>query len=319
MWKQKRKTLKKKNLFLVIAGVLLFVGLFAVLALGPIGSGSPSSPAPPGPGVPNVAIPDAPGNSGLSDLPSGDTIPPTTPGNFAAVAASSSIVSLSWSKSTDNVAVKGYRIYRNNLAVRNLTPTTTLFWDDVTPGTTYTYAIAAYDSAGLESTRSNPVSVNVPTTDTTPPTVSITSPANAGTVEGRTTITVNAVDNRGVLYVVFQVDGVTIGTSYYGPSYEFDWFTLNTANGTHDLSAIAYDTSYNPSTPSYITVFVENPTDAGGAYCGDGTCQIGEDNSNCPADCPIGGGGGNGCSSDLDCSGGYICNANGQCEPPAQT
>src|SRR6185437_10541452 len=42
-----------------------------------------------------------------------DTQAPTTPTNLAASAASSSQINLSWTASTDNVGVMGYRIYRN--------------------------------------------------------------------------------------------------------------------------------------------------------------------------------------------------------------
>jgi len=43
----------------------------------------------------------------------GDTTPPTQPTNVTATAASSSQVNLSWSPSTDNVGVVGYRVYRS--------------------------------------------------------------------------------------------------------------------------------------------------------------------------------------------------------------
>src|SRR5205814_5504450 len=41
-----------------------------------------------------------------------DTTAPSVPGGLAAVATSSSQINLSWSASTDNVAVTGYRVYR---------------------------------------------------------------------------------------------------------------------------------------------------------------------------------------------------------------
>ena len=42
----------------------------------------------------------------------GDTTPPSTPANLTATGVTSSSVSLSWSPSTDNVGVAGYRVYR---------------------------------------------------------------------------------------------------------------------------------------------------------------------------------------------------------------
>src|ERR1700719_2620511 len=41
-----------------------------------------------------------------------DTTPPTAPTNLAATAASSSQINLSWTASTDNVGVTGYKVER---------------------------------------------------------------------------------------------------------------------------------------------------------------------------------------------------------------
>ena len=41
-----------------------------------------------------------------------DTQPPTAPGNLAATATSSSQIDLTWTASTDNVGLTGYRIER---------------------------------------------------------------------------------------------------------------------------------------------------------------------------------------------------------------
>ena len=46
-----------------------------------------------------------------------DTTPPTTPTGLSATAISGSQVNLSWTASTDNVGVTGYRIYRNGTQI----------------------------------------------------------------------------------------------------------------------------------------------------------------------------------------------------------
>lgn len=51
-----------------------------------------------------------------------------------------------------------------------------------------------------------------PVSDTTPPTVSITSPSNSSTVSGTITITATASDNVGVANVQFYLDGVPLGS-----------------------------------------------------------------------------------------------------------
>ena len=93
-----------------------------------------------------------------------DTILPTTPTNLTATPVSSSQINLSWSASTDNVGVSGYKIYRCQGS--NCTPTvqiatsTTNFYSDtgLSPSTTYTYKVAAFDAAGNVSIFSSSVS-----------------------------------------------------------------------------------------------------------------------------------------------------------------
>jgi hypothetical protein len=70
-------------------------------------------------------------------------------------------VSLSWTASTDNVGVAGYRIYRNGSLVA--TSQATSYLDSgLSPQTTYTYAVSAYDAAGNVSALSAPVSATTP-------------------------------------------------------------------------------------------------------------------------------------------------------------
>jgi PKD repeat protein len=44
---------------------------------------------------------------------SGDGIPPSAPGGVAATAAGSTAIDVTWTASTDNVAVSGYSVYRD--------------------------------------------------------------------------------------------------------------------------------------------------------------------------------------------------------------
>jgi len=130
-----------------------------------------------------------------------------------------------------------------------------LSWTPATSGV-HTLTARATDNDG-GSTTSAPVSVNVsdPQTDTIPPTVALTAPANfsAGLL-GTISITANASDNVAVASVEFQVDGVAVTgadtTAPYGVS--FDTNTL--ASGQHVIRARARDTSGNLSTWSTFTV-----------------------------------------------------------------
>lgn len=72
-----------------------------------------------------------------------DTTAPSTPTGLTAT-PSGSFASLSWTASTDNVGVAGYRVYRNGTQVG--TSTTTTYLDTTTaPSTSYTYTVRAYD------------------------------------------------------------------------------------------------------------------------------------------------------------------------------
>lgn len=87
-----------------------------------------------------------------------DTQPPTAPTNLTANPVSSSQINLSWNPSTDNIAVSGYDVYRNSTKVATIT--TTSYGDTgLSPSTTYTYFVKAYDAAGNISSPSNTVSV----------------------------------------------------------------------------------------------------------------------------------------------------------------
>lgn len=89
--------------------------------------------------------------------PPSDTTPPSTPANLSAVTVSSSRINLSWATSTDNVAVAGYKVYKEGLQVA--TSTTTAYSDTgLTALTTYSYAVSAFDAVGNTSVQSSTTS-----------------------------------------------------------------------------------------------------------------------------------------------------------------
>ena len=95
--------------------------------------------------------------------------------------------------------------------------------------------------------------------DTTPPTVSFSSPAAGATVSGTMSVQVGASDNVGVTSVNLSVDGVLLGGDNTAP-YSFSWNTTAVANGTHNLTATAQDAAGNTSSAS-ISVNVSNLSD----------------------------------------------------------
>lgn len=82
--------------------------------------------------------------------------PPTIPQDLEATVVSSTQVDLSWSASTDNVAVTGYEIYRDSVLIDTTTSTT--YSDNVLlSGLTYEYQVQAYDGGGNKSGLSSSV------------------------------------------------------------------------------------------------------------------------------------------------------------------
>jgi hypothetical protein len=71
-----------------------------------------------------------------SSGPGGDTQSPSIPQNLVATAVSSSQINLTWNASTDNVAVTGYNIYRDNVLV-DTSPTNSYADTGLAPGTEY--------------------------------------------------------------------------------------------------------------------------------------------------------------------------------------
>lgn len=97
----------------------------------------------------------------FSTAPPPDAVPPSVPTELTAKAASFNQVELTWTPSTDNRGVTGYRIYRNGTQVGT---TAALRYIDagLTGSTTYTYTVSAYDAAGNASEPSAPTAATTP-------------------------------------------------------------------------------------------------------------------------------------------------------------
>jgi hypothetical protein len=107
--------------------------------------------------------------SGTATATVPDTTPPTAPGMLHAVTHRTPLgVTLTWQASTDDVAVTGYRIWRDGVLQATVETTTyTDGWTETYPSVIY--AVAAVDEVGHESEHSSVVAY-APPPDTTPPT-----------------------------------------------------------------------------------------------------------------------------------------------------
>jgi hypothetical protein len=119
-------------------------------------------------------------------VPATDTSPPSTPANVTATALSFSEVSVSWSASTDDVGVTGYRVYRDAALVASPTGTSASV-TGLSGGTLYAFSVAALDAAGNASTQSAAVLVTTPVP--APPTISFSAAPDTVTAGQSVTLT----------------------------------------------------------------------------------------------------------------------------------
>jgi chitodextrinase len=142
-----------------------------------------------------------------------DTTPPTTPGGFTATATGPTTASLSWTASTDNVAVSSYTILRGGAEVASV-PANTTSWNDsgLTPGTAYTYQVVAKDSAGNASPPTAQVTITTQA-DTSPPTQPGTPTATLVTASQVSLSWSASTDDVGVLRYDVLRNGSVVGTS----------------------------------------------------------------------------------------------------------
>jgi PKD repeat protein len=142
------------------------------------------------------------------------------PSGLAGTATSSTSVSLTWSASTDNVGVTGYRVFRcegstcTNFAQVG-TPTGTTFTNTgLNGGTVYRFAVKAIDAAGNLSAYSTTFNVTTPAgADITPP----SAPSGVtATASGSSSINLSwtaSTDNVGVTgYRVERCTGANCAT-----------------------------------------------------------------------------------------------------------
>ena len=166
-----------------------------------------------------VRATDAAGNlSAYSNTASastlGDTQAPTAPSNLTATAASTTQINLSWTASTDNVGVTGYRVEQCQgsgcstfAQVGTTAGTTTYSATGLTTNTSYSYRVRATDAAGNLSGYSNTASTTT-LSDTQAPTAPTNLAATAVSgVQINLTWTAST-DNVGVTgYRVEQCQG----------------------------------------------------------------------------------------------------------------
>ena len=198
-----------------------------------------------------------------------DYQPPTIPGDPLASPVSSSQINLTWTSPTDNVGVAGYQIYRDGIQV-DTSPTNSYSNTGLSPSTTYTYTVSAYDAAGNESSQSSSVSATTleasSVTDaesgnlTLPMQIVSDVEASGGAYiqttqsnSGTATYTVN-IDESGVYKIISRVYALDGGSdSFYvkiDDGEEFVWH-LNPSQNPDEFNVWREDEVNNQGTGTY--------------------------------------------------------------------
>ncbi|HSW85809.1 MAG TPA: Ig-like domain-containing protein [Candidatus Saccharimonadales bacterium] len=191
-----------------------------------------------------------------STAPTGSITTPTNSSNVTGTVTFQASAS-------DNVGVTNVTYWLmngyNNIGCQLYTSPYTCSWDTTkySNGPVTIYA-EIYDASNnyITTTPINLTINNGGNSDTIPPTVSITSPTNNSSVSGTVSVNANASDNVSLANVVFQIDGNVVATDTASP-YVYSWDTTKISNGTHNITAIATDSSGLTAT-SNVQVNVSN-------------------------------------------------------------
>jgi Calcineurin-like phosphoesterase/Purple acid Phosphatase, N-terminal domain len=138
------------------------------LATVPSGVGKYADPAPVAGASYTVRSHDLAGNQSPDSAPASvgsgtDTTPPSTPAGVAATATGPTSIQVSWSASTDNVGVTGYRLYRSGTLLTTVPGSALSYVDNsVSPSSSYSYTVQAIDAAGNPSAQSAPAGATTP-------------------------------------------------------------------------------------------------------------------------------------------------------------
>jgi hypothetical protein len=180
----------------------------------------------------------------ISNTPPPDLTPPTVPQNLQATVISSGQINLSWSPSTDNANRVGYKVYTISGGVSTLliqTSATTYQAKGLTSDTSYTFAVASYDSAPARNTSALSSSVSARTLAGPPPPVTYvvgdpvtnTAPLSIFNAQNPNTqpIATQPINGRGVI-VGLQSDQVAAANQGF-VSGSAKWYEIAWADSGH--------------------------------------------------------------------------------------
>jgi subtilisin family serine protease len=188
-----------------------------------------------------------------------DTTPPSVSISSPADSSTLSGVAVVDVMALDDRGVSRVELYVDDVLIASDTASPFSFgWDTSTAtGGAHGLRAMAFDTAGNAS--SSPlVEVSVPSADTTPPGVQITSPSDGSTATKNVKIAVNANDDQAMSKLEVFVDGVKLGSatcSGTSCAATFVWKTARVSSGAHVVAAVAYDGAGNSTNAPNVTVY----------------------------------------------------------------
>lgn len=144
-----------------------------------------------------------------------DIVPPSAPANLATSSVTDKSVNLTWSGSTDNIAVTGYWVYRDGEKIGQ-TQGTTFSDTTVAANSSFSYLVRALDAAGNVSQASAAITVGTPAAQPAGDKTAPSAPANlkVTTFDDKKDVSLTwdaATDNVGVTgYSVYR-NSILIG------------------------------------------------------------------------------------------------------------
>jgi len=181
-----------------------------------------------------------------------DVQAPTTPTNVQGAASSTSQIDLTWTASTDNVAVTAYDVRRDGTVVGS-TPSSSYSDTGLTANTSYEYTVTARDAAGNVSPQSTAIVVVTPASQDVQAPTTPTNLQGLAVTPSRVDLNwTDSTDNIGVTGYDVRRDGMVVGsipTSNYSD-------TGLTANTSYEYTVAARDATGNVSSQSTIVTVV---------------------------------------------------------------
>src|SRR5439155_13476278 len=177
-----------------------------------------------------------------------DTTAPSDPSGLTLTSAAATGISLSWTPSTDNVAVAGYNVFLNGTKTAS-TAATNYTFGGLACGTSYTLGVQAYDAAGNHSSQASIVGATSPCVDSSPP---LAPTGLLVTATSSTSISVTwspSFDNVGVSGYDVLLNGSKVGST---PLTNYTFANLSCGT-SYTVGVDAFDTAGNISGPTTVT------------------------------------------------------------------